>query len=186
MTDKTTVRHEKQGSPKTAVITLIVCVLVGVFGIGGLKLNGVRGKVVRAFNDGETSIAADLAKHNENAYNVITVGRRVLGATDASVVAADAAYAYANSAATPSEMYAADLLLDGAINDLAAAMDTQDLSKTDADLVSAQIADMKSRDAIISHNTYNEGVTDYADRAGQFPASLIALLEGLGTPEYYR
>ena len=66
-----------------AATFLICCVLFSLLVLGGGKLSALRSDVLSAYDGGEGSIISDLTKHNENAYNIITVGKRVLGAADA-------------------------------------------------------------------------------------------------------
>ena len=80
-----------------AATFLICCVLFSLLVLGGGKLSALRSDVLSAYDGGEGSIISDLTKHNENAYNIITVGKRVLGADDSAITDAEAAYKAMNA-----------------------------------------------------------------------------------------
>ena len=142
-----------------AATFLICCVLFSLLVLGGGKLSALRSDVLSAYDGGEGSIISDLTKHNENAYNIITVGKRVLGTDDSAITDAEAAYKAMNAAG---------------------------MNDKDKTLVTGQKADMDSRDMIISHSDYNERVFEYAQAVSSFPGNLIAVCRGLGAPGYYR
>jgi hypothetical protein len=169
-----------------ATIFLAGCIVFSLLVLGGAKLSALRADVMSAYEGGETSILADLTKHNENAYNIITVGKRVLGAGDEAVTGAEAAYKAMNGASAPSEKYAADQELDSAITFLVSKLHDSGLNEKDKTLVNGQKADMDSRDMIISHSDYNARVTEYSNVISSFPGNIIALARGLGAPGYYR
>lgn len=169
-----------------AATFLICCVLFSLLVLGGGKLSALRSDVLSAYDGGEGSIISDLTKHNENAYNIITVGKRVLGADDSAITDAEAAYKAMNVASTPADKYAADQQLDSAITYLVSAMNAAGMNDKDKTLVTGQKADMDSRDMIISHSDYNERVFEYAQAVSSFPGNLIAVCRGLGAPGYYR
>lgn len=180
--------NKKSGAPKrgAALIFLAACVLFSLLVLGGSKLSSLRAGAMQLYEGGEQSILADLAKHNENAYNIITVGKRLLGDGDAAVKGAEDAYKAMNGASGPAAKFAADAELDAAIATLVARLDESGMNQKDAALVNGQKADMYSRDMIISHSEYNARVTEYAQAVSGFPGSMIAALRGLSVPEYYR
>lgn len=169
-----------------AVVFLICCVLFSLLVLGGGKLSSLRTATLGLYDGGEESILADLAKHNENAYNIITVGKRVLGADNAAITAAEDAYKAMNGASSPADKYAADKNLDSAITYLVSELNAAGMNDKDKSLVTGQKSDMDSRDMIISHSDYNDRVFNYAKTVSSFPASLIAACRGLGVPGYYR
>lgn len=169
-----------------AVIFLALCIVFSLLGLGGAKLGSLRADVMSLYEGGEGSILDDLTRHNENAYNIITVAKRVLGADHEAVTDAEAAYKAMNGAATPAARYAADQGLDAAITALVTTLNASNLPQKTASLVSSEKSAMDSRDMIISHSDYNARVTEYANVVSSFPANIIALARGLGAPEYYR
>ncbi len=169
-----------------AVVFLICCILFSLLVPGASKLKSLRDDVMSAYEGGEESILGDLSKHNENAYNIITVGKRVLGDDNSAITDAETAYKNMNGASTPAEKYAADQQLDSAITYLVSTLNDAGMNEKDKTLVTGQKSEMDSRDMIISHSDYNERVTEYANTVSSFPASFIALCRGLGAPQYYR
>ena len=71
-----------------AAIFLALCIVFSLLGLGGAKLGSLRADVMSLYEGGEGSILDDLTRHNENAYNIITVAKRVLGA-DYTVIETD-------------------------------------------------------------------------------------------------
>lgn len=169
-----------------ALIFLACCVLFSLLIVGGAKLSGRRAAVMRAFDGGQESIMADLALHNENAYNILTVARRVLGENDADVMKLDKAYRQMNGAASPAAVCAADKELDAAVITLVGRLYDAGMNEKDKRLVDSEKASMDSQDMIISRSEYNAEVAEYAEVVSSFPANLIALARGLGAPEYYK
>lgn len=186
MTKQTGANGARVSQRGVAVIFLVGCIVFSLLVLGGGKLSTLRADVMSAYEGGETSILADLAKHNENAYNIITVGKRLLGADDAAVANAEAAYKAMNGVTAPSEKYAADKELDSAVTFLVSTLHDKGMNDKDTMLVKGQKSDMDSRDMIISHSDYNARVTEYANLVSSFPGSLIAMARGLGAPGYYR
>lgn len=169
-----------------AAIFLALCVAFSLLGLGGAKLGSLRAGVMNAYEGGEGSIVDDLTMHNENAYNIITVAKRVLGADHEAVASAEAAYKAMNGVSSPDDKYAADQELDAAITFLVSTLNAGDMTQKDKTLVAGEKSAMDSRDMIISHSDYNTRVAEYAEVISSFPANIIALARGLSAPRYYR
>ena len=60
------------------------------------------------------------------------------------------------------------------------------MNEKDTRLVAAEKSSMDSQDMIVARSDYNARVAEYEAVVSGFPANLIALMRGLGAPEYYR
>lgn len=176
-------RLSRQGA---AWIFLAICVIFSLLVLGGAKLSALRADVTALYDGGEGSIVDDMRRHNENAYNVLTVARRVLGEDDADVRELDAAYREISGASTPGALYAADQRIDAAVITLVGKLNDAGMNEKDARLVAAEKSSLDSQDMIVARSEYNARVAGYEQTVSGFPANLIALVRGLGAPEYYR
>ena len=169
-----------------ALIFVAVCVIFSLLMLGGAKLAALRADVTAAYDGATGSIVDDMRLHNENAYNILTVARRLLGDEDADVRELDAAYREINGASTPSALYAADQRIDAAVITLVGKLNDYGMNEKDTRLVAAEKSSMDSQDMIVARSDYNARVAEYEAVVSGFPANLIALMRGLGAPEYYR
>ncbi len=169
-----------------ALIFAAVCVIFSLLVLGGAKLAALRADVTAAYDGATGSIVDDMRKHNENAYNILTVARRIMGEDDADVKELDAAYREISGAATPGALYAADQRIDAAVITVVGKLNDAGMNDKDTRLVAAEKSAMDSQDMIVARSEYNARVAEYESAVSGFPANLIALARGLGAPEYYR
>lgn len=171
---------------KIAWVVLAACVLVSVFGFGGLGLARERGKVLKVFDEGaDTSLSV---RSSMDAY--------LDGAAEAAqLMASEAALHAKGSAAIDAVSQSAAALADDSQS-----LDARDAAytalKTDVDKLynamyeAAKGDDFKNfkvayddfwgYDDLIKHDEYHGLARAYNALAGGFPGSVVAALTGQG------
>lgn len=159
---------------RLAAIVLAAAVLLGIFGIGGMKARGVARAVQEAYAE---SIAGDLALRAAAAQNIVSVGGAALGESAPSVAAAQKALAMLEEADGPAEAYAANVQLTAAVGML-----YEEARKAVGDekgsVLQTQWSEFLSRGDIIDRAApaYNEQARAAQKKLSGFPASLVSAL----------
>lgn len=159
---------------RLAAIVLAAAVLLGIFGIGGMKARGVARAVQEAYAE---SIAGDLALRAAAAQNIVSVGGAALGESAPSVAAAQKALAMLEDADGPAEAYAANVQLTAAVGML-----YEEARKAVGDekgsVLQTQWSEFLSRGDIIDRAApaYNEQARAAQKKLSGFPASLVSAL----------
>lgn len=159
---------------RLAAIVLAAAVLLGIFGIGGMKARGVARAVQETYAE---SIAGDLALRAAAAQNIVSVGGAALGESAPSVAAAQKALAMLEDADGPAEAYAANVQLTAAVGML-----YEEARKAVGDekgsVLQTQWSEFLSRGDIIDRAApaYNEQARAAQKKLSGFPASLVSAL----------
>ncbi len=159
---------------RLAAIVLAAAVLLGIFGIGGMKARGVARAVQEAYAE---SIAGDLALRAAAAQNIVSVGGAALGVSAPSVAAAQKALAMLEDADGPAEACAANVQLTAAVGML-----YEEARKAVGDekgsVLQTQWSEFLSRGDIIDRAApaYNEQARAAQKKLSGFPASLVSAL----------
>lgn len=167
---------------KLAAIVLAAAVLLGVFGIGGMKARGLARGVQEAYAQ---SIGGDLALRAAAAQNIIEVGASALGESASSVQSARAALALLDDANGPGSAYMANTELTAAVGML-----YEETRKAVGDekggVLQTQWSEFLSRGNIIdiSAPAYNEQARAAQKKLSGFPASLVSALAGARVEQF--
>ena len=170
---------------KLACIVLVVCILLSVFGFGGLALSRERSKVLKVFDEGaDTSLST---RHSMDAYLdaaaasaqlMVSEAERFLGTSPLiDSVSEDAkTVAEATNLDARNDGYTAlktdvDKLYNG----------VYDVAKDDFTNFKMAYDDFWGSDDFIRHDEYHALARDYNKLCGGFPASLVALVTGQGS-----
>lgn len=165
-----------------AAAVLAAAVLLGVFGIGGMKVRGVANGVREAYAQ---QIAGDLTLRTAAAQNIAREGAAALGEDAPSVQAAYAALALMQDANGPGAAYTANAELTASVGML-----YEEARKAVGDakgsVLQTQWSEFLSRGNIIDNAsaTYNEQARAARKKISGFPASLLAALTGARVEEF--
>jgi hypothetical protein len=127
----------------------------------------------------------DLNSRAELAYNLVTVARRYVDSDTSEITAVLAARDALIDADSIGEKYRANAKLTEATGDLIEAMAAYPLSDTDARYRSTISTDLRSRNEIISHDSYNAQAQEFNQTLAAFPASLFGRLVGVKSLELF-
>lgn len=167
---------------RLAAIVLAVAVLLGVFGIGGMKARGVARAAQEAYAQ---SIANDLALRAAAAQNIVEVGAAALGENAVSVQSARTALAALDDANGPAAAYMANAGLTASIGMLYE--ETRKAAGGEkGGVLQTQWSEFLSRGDIIDRAapTYNEQARAAQKKLSGFPASLISALAGARVEQF--
>ncbi len=159
---------------RLAAIVLAAAVLLGVFGIGGIKARGVARAVQEAYAQ---SIAGDLALRAAAAQNIVSVGTAALGEDAPSVAAARRALEMLVAADGPARACEANTALTASVGML-----YEEARKAIGDekgsVLQTQWSEFLSRGDIIDRAApaYNEQARAAQKKLSGFPASLVSAL----------
>ena len=159
---------------RLAAIVLAAAVLLGVFGIGGIKARGVARAVQEAYAQ---SIAGDLALRAAAAQNIVSVGAAALGEDEPSVAAARRALEMLVAADGPARACEANTALTASVGML-----YEEARKAIGDekgsVLQTQWSEFLSRGDIIDRAApaYNEQARAAQKKLSGFPASLVSAL----------
>ena len=159
---------------RRAAIVLAAAVLLGVFGIGGIKARGVARAVQEAYAQ---SIAGDLALRAAAAQNIVSVGAAALGEDAPSVAAARRALEMLVAADGPARACEANTALTASVGML-----YEEARKAIGDekgsVLQTQWSEFLSRGDIIDRAApaYNEQARAAQKKLSGFPASLVSAL----------
>lgn len=165
-----------------AAAVLAVAVLLGVFGIGGMKVRGVANDVREAYAQ---QIAGDLTLRTAAAQNIAREGAAALGEDAPSVQAVYAALALMQDANSPGVAYMANAELTASVGML-----YEETRKAVGDakgsVLQTQWSEFLSRGNIIDNASaaYNEQARAARKKISGFPASLLAALTGARVEEF--
>ena len=170
-----------------AAVLALVLALGSVFGIGGAKLSAYRsGKVDGLFATGPYSIATGLDARVNAAANILTVAKRVPGASEERMAALQTAINNMELAKGPAAKAKADSVLATEVELLYDQMVELARDAGQLDMLEGQNADFMSQGNILSHSDYNEAARQFNDLLDTFPASIIGGLWGIDQAEYYQ
>lgn len=167
---------------RLAAIILAAAVLLGVFGIGGMKARGVARDLQNAYDD---IIAGDLALRAAAAQNIVEAGAAALGENAPSVQSARTALATLGDANGPGAAYLANAGLTASIGML-----YEETRKVIGDekggVLQTQWSEFLSRGDIIDRAapTYNEQARAAQKKLSGFPASLVSALAGARAEQF--
>lgn len=175
----------------TAVLALVLAAVVAIFGVGGAKLKGERGRVqalYTATNAHGQGMANDLALRADAAANLIRLCGQVLGEDDPAVQAAQQALDAWNAtdSGSPADQFAANTALGGAVT---AIYQQTDAAHGLTEAIEGQYTEFLSRQDIIlrtAANEYNPAAREYNSTVSGFPANLIGALWGAGEVELFQ
>ncbi len=165
---------------------LALAIVLAVFGIGGARLKGAQGAVLRQFTAADEynhGIRSDLDAQADAAASLIRQAENVLGGDDGDVAAAQRALDAFNAAPAdaPDAACAANAGLYSAVD----AVYNAALPRADAD-TAGRIEDLYtefvSRQATIDRAgaAYNEAARAYNQTVSGFPANAVGALWGAG------
>ncbi len=170
---------------KVAFVLLAVCVLVSVFGLGGMSLARERGKVMTVYDRGTDpslstrhSMDAYLDSSAESAQLMVSEAELHIGASQLTESVSELAARVADSGVDA--RYEAYTELKSAVDKLYNAM--YSAVKAD-DFKNFKIAydDFWGYDDLIHHDDYSRLAAGYNGLIGSFPGGLVAGLTGQGT-----
>ena len=167
---------------RLAAIVLVVAVLLGVFGIGGMKARGVARDLQDDYAD---IIAGDLALRAAAAQSIVEVGASALGENAPSVEAARKALEMLEAADGPAGACRANAELTASIGML-----YEETRKVIGDekgsVLQTQWSEFLSRGDIIDRAapTYNEQARAAQKKLSDFPASLVSALAGARAEQF--
>ena len=169
-----------------AWIALALCVLVGVFGFGGMKLASERGKVMDVFENGaDTTLSV---RHSMDAYldSAAESARIMIAETELRTGASEATQAAAAQADQVANQQNLDVRSQ-AYTDLKASADKlynqlYTVAQGDAfNNFKLAYDDFWGYDDLIQRDEYHQLAKKYNKLAGGFPGLLVAGLLGQGT-----
>lgn len=165
-------------------------IVVAIFGLGGYRLARQYQQTSEAFylgvNGDGFSIDRDLQTRADSAYNLYTVASRYLEANDPTLTALLAAREQLLGSESISDKYLANQALENAAMAVYDLLGTYPLSESDAAYREGLISEMRSANATISHDGYNQLATDFNQQRAAIPARWIAALWGLDALQYFR
>jgi len=172
---------------RIAVIVLVVCVLVSVFGLGGIGLARERGKVLQQFKDGtDTSLStrysvdAYLASAQESAKLMASEGALLKVSDELTGNVETLAAQATNAKASLDDRYTAYVSLKDAVEKLYNA--ATEAVKTEGSIDNFKFAydDFWGYDDMIERDEYHQLARTYNKLASGFPAGLVAAVTGQG------
>lgn len=175
----------------TAGIFLAAMVLVAVFAVGGAKLRGQYSAVRASYTAQDSygqSITNDLSLRADAAANLVRMSGSILGETDPTVQAAQAALDAWNATSSdhPAEQYQAGTALGSTVDAMYNTVKGKAGDKLDA--LSTQYNEFLSRADIVQRETatgYNKDAESYNKKVQGFPANVIGTIWGAGKVELY-
>ena len=174
---------------RTRAVAGVLCavmVLAAVFGLGGAKLSAKYRKTAETFTvgvaaDNGYSMWEELNSRANYTANIITsavndgaeagyvdAARQALSAFEAALEQGDV-----------SELYAANLTLTAAVDQLYADLQAKSATPMNMGAVQTQYSKFNSAGNVLNNLSYNDAVAQYNDEAGGFPAGLIGALWGV-------
>lgn len=174
----------------TAVLALVLAAVVAIFGVGGAKLKGERGRVqalYTATNAHGQGMANDLALRADAAANLIRLCSQVLGEDDPAVQAAQQALDAWNAtdSGSPADQFAANTVLGSAVGTMYNKVYDNDKMNKD---IERQYAVFLSAQSTITHTAeeYNSTARQYNNSLKSFPANILAGLWGMEEVELFQ
>ena len=172
---------------RIAVIVLVVCILVSVFGLGGIGLARERGKVLQQFREGtDTTLAT---RHSVDAYlasaqesaKLMTAEAALLKVSDELTGNVETLAAQATDAkASLDERYTAYVSLKDAVEKLYNGAVEATKSEGSIDDFKFAYDDFWGYDDMIERDEYHQLARGYNKLASGFPAGLVAAVTGQG------
>lgn len=177
---------------RSVALVVLAVVLVLSISLGSHRsVASLRQQADLVFTQGERgdglSIAHDLESRTELTGNLIVVARRYVGAEDSGLLRLRAAADALLQAESRPEKYQANRELDLAFQEVYGMLEEQPLSQQDKEYRARLNAHFKSRNATISHNSYNQIAQQFnEDVLGAFPGGMLATATGVKPLELYR
>lgn len=175
-----------------AAALCVVLALVSVFGLGGAKLKAQYTAAADSFTVG---VAADngytmmdeLTSRADNAANIITSAGNAGADAGYLEVArlALASYQQVLEQGDVSNIYAANVSLTAAIDQLYADLQAKSDTPMSMGAVQTQYSQFNSSGNILTNLSYNDTAAQYNAEAGGFPAGLIGALWGVQEVELF-
>ena len=170
--------------PSVARLTLIVSIIVSLFGIGGGKLHSLYTDTMdlyTATNSYGQGIQNDFSSQADAAANIIRLSGKILGENDSDYIyAKDALDNWNETPVDPSLQYDANKTLCGAIDTLyTITINYCDEEKLEQ-LQSLYDVFLSCQDTIAraAANQYNPSVEEYNTQINEYPAKLIGFFWG--------
>ncbi len=171
-----------------AVVTIAAVVLSILLG-GRHSLKELASEVDAAFYFGAEkdgySIASDLEKRGNAAYNLAGIALRYYGEEQPEIQAVEQARDALAQADSVKEMAAANRLLEEAVPLLHGLLKETALSANDAKYPDRLYDEFRSRGRTIARDGYNRLAADYNRQLERFPANLLAGLTGVRPAELF-
>lgn len=162
-----------------AWVCALLMALAAVFGIGGLKLYGIRSDVEKLFFEGDYCPYQDLMECRESAYNLYHLGESTLPDSDRAMKKTVQALEDLEKAKTIEDYYRANGALDFAVEELYAALEKAQLTERQQQAAYRQYNNFCGRQNSLSlDDSYNGKAQEYNRLCYSFPAVLIAYFTG--------
>ena len=174
---------------KVAWFITILVIAFSVVIVGGSKLAKEAESVEAVFEQGVKldgmSIAHDLARSADIAYNYYTVARRYMAEETPALVELLAARSDLLSAERIEDKSEAQQRLTEAVVTLYGQLADYSLNERDLAYRESLLAELRSANAIMEHDGYNDLARDFNRLREGWPAKLIALLYGVEPLAYF-
>ena len=175
---------------KVAAILMVVMMVVATLFGSHRSLSALSKKAEQVFYNGVSGdglcIQNDLTNRAEQAYNLTTVAKRYLSASDPTVAKVLDAWAQMSSANTIGRKYQANQALTTATTELYELLLPMELSESDGRYLRSIYTDLGSRNDTISHDPYNQLASAFNAELDGFPAKLLGSLTGIHPLELFR
>ena len=125
------------------------------------------------YHDDGLSIKNDSMKKVSYAKNLVSIASKYLKDDNPSILVLNQAINSFDENRSISEEAHASTLLDGAFNELIAALNNQELTQKDSDYVLSFKADYDGRNDMIKRDKYHEYVLSLMNETTNFPASFL-------------
>jgi len=163
-----------------AATVMAVAILLSIWFGGYRSLHRLYAEVEMVFTAGAEGdglgIANDLNERVNLAYDLVTVAKRNLNATDETIVAVLSARDALIGAKTIPDKYKANVKLSEATAALYELLGTKPLSEADARYRKNIYNNLTSRNDTISHDPYNAEALSYNQALNAFPANILKLI----------
>lgn len=164
----------RKGAACVMVVLILLSCWIGSSRSLGKLYRNAEAAFGTAQSAADVSIEDCLTQRKEYARNLMTVGNRVLSATDKTLKATDKAVTLLEKAKSIGEKYDANVQLTDACANLYDALLKKGLDSTDEMLVKKTFQNFKSLNDQISHASYNELARKYNDVLRTSPLSVIS------------
>lgn len=163
----------------TAWVVLILCALLALFGMGGVKLRAAY-KVVA--NQYEQRVDPEFAARAEAAQNILKLADKL---NESNTEELENALDSFDAAEGPARS-TADLEVEKAVNDLSESLKEKAQNANKRELLSHQLAEFESRGRIAQYELeeYNQNAEKFNQKLKSFPASVIRLVWNIEKLEY--
>lgn len=168
---------------KVALIVLIVCILVSVFGFGAMALDRERGKVLAIYEQGALhdglSVKSDLTRRGDDGVKLAAIAAVYLGEDDADVAEMRGACEAINQTDDITERIRLSKVITSSEAKVYARLTDADPGETDARDARLLDRNLTSASDTIKNDVYFEKAAAFNKTRKGFPAVLIAKIGGV-------